>query len=185
MTDEARIARLTEIARRVWPDAEIEADKRQVLVETSSEWGDAVTIKHPRALDALEAALLVLADQGRMDDPSPIEAAQRVRRPLMLMPGFQAEPRYYGGSPSLEQPVIDAPSEPPRVTATHVQNAADHVAEIKRLRAELDDNEPPAWVENLASEWEARVSHHNEAHMLRAEVHRCAAELRARAKGGP
>jgi hypothetical protein len=63
MTDEERIERLTELARHVWSDAEIEADRNQVHVETSAEWGFALSIKHPRALDALEAALRVLAGE--------------------------------------------------------------------------------------------------------------------------
>jgi len=66
MTDDERIERLTELSRRVWPDAEIEADRNQAHVGTSAEWGFAVSIKHPRALEALEAALLVLAGE-----PSP------------------------------------------------------------------------------------------------------------------
>lgn len=64
MTDEARLARLTELARRVWPDdreiAVEHYEKREVIV-----WGhdgeSHARIDHPRAFDALEAALLVLS----------------------------------------------------------------------------------------------------------------------------
>lgn len=65
MTDDERIQRLTELARRVWPDqgagvswdpfydvAKVINDRRTILFEMQS----------PRAFDALEAALLVLAD---------------------------------------------------------------------------------------------------------------------------
>lgn len=61
MTDEARIARMTKLAGRVWSDAEVRGGTSRALVETVSEWGNAIDIQHPRALEALEAALLVLA----------------------------------------------------------------------------------------------------------------------------
>lgn len=74
MTDEARLARLTELARRVWPELE------RPHVWAPTEVGTAIpgcalddegleyihVHPHPRALDALEAALLVLADEERV-----------------------------------------------------------------------------------------------------------------------
>ena len=67
MSDDDRIAKLTELAKKVWPDAEVDADAKgaQAFVGTSAEWGFAVKIAHPRALDALEAALLVLSGEGK------------------------------------------------------------------------------------------------------------------------
>lgn len=69
MTDDARIARLTELARKMWPDAVIDASdpvnvKVHGAVERSggrAEWIERIYIGHPRALDALEAALRELA----------------------------------------------------------------------------------------------------------------------------
>ena len=68
MTDDARIARLTKLARKVWQVP----SSTPVVVEqpfsTSAEvWiGNDCVLRvsdHPRALDALEAALCVLADE--------------------------------------------------------------------------------------------------------------------------
>lgn len=70
MTDEARIARLTELARRVWPEAVagFTSDSSNysvptAYVESTRNGSTEISIDHPRALDALEAALLVLADE--------------------------------------------------------------------------------------------------------------------------
>lgn len=66
VTDEARIARLTELARRVWPD-ERSAEIRQPVGKAMCFGGSGYQLvgigSHPRALDALEAALLVLAGE--------------------------------------------------------------------------------------------------------------------------
>lgn len=58
-----RIARLTELARRVWPQADVErfGDGTMVIVRSAP----MLACDHPRALDALEAALLVLAGEDR------------------------------------------------------------------------------------------------------------------------
>lgn len=73
MTDEARIARLTELARRVWP-GEV-ADNIPAVQQEAGHWvevyGRRVSVlmsvrSSSRALDALEAALLVLADEERV-----------------------------------------------------------------------------------------------------------------------
>lgn len=69
MSDDERIQRLTELARRVWPDQhplELEAmpqwQSAAVRMEANGELLLLVE-NHPRAFDALEAALLVLADE--------------------------------------------------------------------------------------------------------------------------
>jgi hypothetical protein len=71
VTDEARLERLTELARRVWPDEagmriEYDPDSRDgtnICVHDGYSYTLA-ELRHPRALDALEAALLVLAREG-------------------------------------------------------------------------------------------------------------------------
>jgi hypothetical protein len=72
MTDDARLQRLTELARKVWPDGEADArasaDPNEcaacVVLHPDGEWQQALAImQHPRALDALEAALCVLAGE--------------------------------------------------------------------------------------------------------------------------
>ena len=75
MSDDERIARLIELARRVWPDAAkggiaYDADNNfkpgeVTLAAHQPEWTPLVTLycNHPRALDALEKALLVLAGE--------------------------------------------------------------------------------------------------------------------------
>lgn len=68
MSDNDRIARLTELARRVWPDASIPVDVTHTQTSARVEIDDPrasgpiplAFLCHPRALDALEAALLVL-----------------------------------------------------------------------------------------------------------------------------
>ena len=69
MTDEARIAKLTELARRVWPDVHsvYEHDGYIDAGAIAMQGGYRLHLRigpHPRALDALEAALLVLAGEG-------------------------------------------------------------------------------------------------------------------------
>jgi len=67
MTDEARIERLTQLARRVWPsqDATVRWDP---MYDVAAVINDRSTIllelQHPRALDMLEAALLVGAGEA-------------------------------------------------------------------------------------------------------------------------
>lgn len=69
MSDDERIARCTELARRVWPEASVEFSCRMWCVDAPNNAHDAVVEMlavhdHPRALDALEAALLVLAGEA-------------------------------------------------------------------------------------------------------------------------
>lgn len=67
MSDAERIASMTELARRVWPGPEpavqVAISRNEASVEQPGheDSGPLATIIHPRALDALEAALLVLA----------------------------------------------------------------------------------------------------------------------------
>ncbi len=64
MTDEARIQRLTELARRVWRDrgAFVSWDAFYDTAKVVNDRGTILAkIVSPQALDALEAALLVLA----------------------------------------------------------------------------------------------------------------------------
>jgi len=68
MTDDARIARLTLLARRVWPDTRVIAWPEHIYVEDETPVQRASVFGHPRALDALEAALLVLAGESAADD---------------------------------------------------------------------------------------------------------------------
>lgn len=82
MTDEARIARLTDLARSVWPfyDVSVDADDdgSAAYVNNEPDAPPFIEICHPRALDALEAALLVLADEARI----PLTADQVTRDAL-------------------------------------------------------------------------------------------------------
>ncbi len=67
MTDDERIAKLTELAKKVWPDAE--AYKHDGMIDVGFMRGVIyllqIRIWHPRAADALEAALLVLSGEGK------------------------------------------------------------------------------------------------------------------------
>ncbi len=154
MTDEARIARLTAMARRVWPD-EV-AERVTPIVHDPGHYaqlrgrriGMLVAIHgHPRALDALEAALLVLADP---------EAKTTTRE-------------------SFGEAVAQA-------AAKLAQSSPDLDAKLREIV-----REPPAWVEQLAGEWEREADKiagvpgvpRGEEPVFR----HCAAELRERAKG--
>lgn len=152
MSDEERLKQLTELAQRVWPD--LEKPKVDAIDESGAfragledDGMDYIHIHpHPRALDALEAALLVLA------------------------------------------------GERPTVNEWAARLAADSVAageaEYGRPHA------PPAWVEQLAQEWEARAKKQTRetakkfgpaasamGPVLEALVSGMATELRERARG--
>lgn len=86
MSEQARLARLTELAREAWStlqDVRVYADWRG---HASVTYPDSPVTRqrlisfeaHPRALDALEAALLVLADEARI----PLTADQVTRDAL-------------------------------------------------------------------------------------------------------
>lgn len=65
MTDEGRLKKLTELAERVWPGRElfIEDDGAAAVRDAKFMAPLMMVVDHPRALDALEAALSVLAGQ--------------------------------------------------------------------------------------------------------------------------
>lgn len=88
MTDDERIARLTDLARKVWKfsgDLRVHVDETSAWV--SEDPSDAplldVTYLPPRALDALEAALLMLAE--------PEEPIGRGPETLRLRIGYERE----------------------------------------------------------------------------------------------
>jgi len=74
MSDDERLARLTELARRLVHGASIQYGDTNIAGDPSFEVfdvADDIVLRipaHPRALDALEAALLVLADDVAVDD---------------------------------------------------------------------------------------------------------------------
>jgi hypothetical protein len=166
MTDEQRLARLTELARRVWPEASVEFSCRMWCVDAPNNAHDAVVEMlavhdHPRALDALETCLLVLADEERV----PLTADQVTRDALEnCRRGREALLRRLQGTPVRS----DGPDGDPVV---------------RRLRNQF--REARAAMEVLASEWEAQADEHAQepqiyphSHLLRS----CARELRARLK---
>lgn len=68
MSDDARLQRLTVLARKVWPDfgpltVELRHSGATVQIHNENQF-QAVIFDHPRALDALEAALLVLSGES-------------------------------------------------------------------------------------------------------------------------
>lgn len=69
MSDEERLVRLTEMARQVWPEVHsvYEHDGYLDAGALAMQGGYRLLMRiapHPRALDALEAALLVLSGEG-------------------------------------------------------------------------------------------------------------------------
>jgi hypothetical protein len=81
MSDEERLARLTELALQVWPSGIVEHGEADADYGPSfSVWvpdphrkilgigHEALSIIHPRALDALEAALLVMTSDTPVVD---------------------------------------------------------------------------------------------------------------------
>ena len=144
MSDDDRIERLTQLARRMWPDrpyVEVRSGIGFAEVRDGPRdggWIDSLLrVDHGNALDALEAALLVL-DGAR------------------VVPDGALRDAYCRG-------VVDALEE------------------------------SPAWVEQLAAQWErealepppetVRTAH--PPYLLRVALQECAKELRARAKGSP
>jgi hypothetical protein len=91
--DDARIGRLTALARKAWPDEDAQIgnpkgkdpEKAGVFV-ASSEWTLLGVAAHPRALDALEAALLVLAGvDGLLSPLRAVKAQEQLERIRALM----------------------------------------------------------------------------------------------------
>lgn len=149
-SDDERLQRLTELARRV---CEMEPTIEVVGPQAAIVWdGPFVLIDiggHPHALDALEAALLVLTG----------DVTIRGVRGAVLVPMLP----------------IDRDAEC-IVDGLVAQSQAG-----QRMRL------VPAWVEQLASEWDMNASM-SDCSLAGTAVSdcllRCAAELRRRAKGG-
>lgn len=77
MSDDERLKRLTELARRMWPHAHVATSGRPDFAavdvfdaEGHYRWSP-MAIHHPRALAALEAALRVLAESTSAGGESP------------------------------------------------------------------------------------------------------------------
>lgn len=178
MTDEARIARLTELARRVWPDAAAAmVDGVASVVEIPGYYECLYIARHPCALDALEAALLVLADEERvplterrvLEDR--IAALERDRATLL---------RRYQEEQAKVAILDDA---------------------FRTASAALNEAEAATWAEQLAKAWDERAAEHEAASQRAHDANKdhhgayqagvatgrtaCARELRERAKGEP
>lgn len=160
--DEARIGKLTELARRVWPrDREIAVCQDGAEAEVLGHDCDSlIRIEHPRALDALEAALLVLA--GEPADFDELLARSSVGQGLRAL------------------------REDPEAELARVEE--ELTPEVMEILRRAND-EPPAWVEQLAAKWEAAADAHSPLGAPPYPVDRmrrdCARELRERAKGEP
>ncbi len=148
-----RIARLTELARKVWSEATANLHHGTSRARplgygvnaTGKLESDGAVVWHrgdiARAYDALEAALLVLSGEGK----------------VLTREAFHEA----------------------------VNLAAELIAERRRQSmAELEKTFVPAWVEELASEWDMSGYGRRDAHAEdEAQVYfGCAAELRERAK---
>jgi hypothetical protein len=115
MSDDERITRLAELARRVWPDkprlaVKLHADSASATVQDGPKdggWIDSLLLveDHPRALDMLEAALLVgagdaplvAAGQGAMSklaEPAWVEPLAAAWEAESLRLGDRYEQRY-------------------------------------------------------------------------------------------
>ena len=158
MSDDERIARLTELARRVpvWCDwqVEVSGDEHQAYVTAIGEGErEVVSIQHApagRALDALEAALLVLSGE-------PMQASE-----ADIAAGVAAMERAYrhGGG-----------------TDEALARAAIEAARERRLPLELAPAEPqpdaPTDIAALPDYWDERRRRQG-----KPDLSRCAAELR-------
>jgi hypothetical protein len=78
--EQTRIERLTELARKVWPDRNVSVQVGDshneigagVIADADEDWAQLVIVdSHPCALDALEAALLALA--GELVGPTDLD----------------------------------------------------------------------------------------------------------------
>lgn len=93
-THEQRIARLTELARKVWPGRDVMVSQgfgdedelvgASVTVDPLGEWEQVLACGHPLALDALEAALCVLASEPPQ---WAVELSERLRAEALRMEG--------------------------------------------------------------------------------------------------
>lgn len=184
MTDEARIARLTELARRVWPDALVSSEGLpdyagvHIYDAAGQARGMRVSINnHPHALDALEAALLVLAGD---DEPLSKEQAKDA-----WSEGFEAARRLFAPQP------VEPSDDLERGCIESMKHNAQRMREQcrrERKRAEAAEAKL-ARLEQLASEWERDAPKFTGPQDVRdvAEyaLQQCARELRACVKGEP
>jgi hypothetical protein len=162
--DPDRLARLTELACSVWPGSRVTyqtawvrpGSYASVVSPDGDEW---LACEHARPLDALEAALLVLAGELETGDADAAFKALIDRSSL--------------GTDEVKQACARTPPE-----------VVDEI--LRRLKALA---KVPAWAEELAQRWDAQAGHpsalqHNRKAAARHIWRQCAAELRARAKGG-
>ena len=181
MTDNERIARLTELARRKYgPKALIIV--REESVSVASDFGDEGTgteqlfIRGPHCLDALEAALLVLAGEGRFVSDEQMERAANI-----VATAVEAHERHR----DLDMDEVE-----------HLLVELDITPEVLRsptawreMLRQYVARETSAWVEQLAAEWERNAAVLNAEdglyqHGGAARLRGAARQLRERAKGG-
>ncbi len=157
VSEDERIARLTELARRVWTQRRnvrvtASEDAAFVMADVGSQSYPVISIPHPRALDALEVALLVLAD----------EVEFRRKMPPREITAFGPTAIEYADGGTLHIVADDTPAWVEKLAKEWDKTADDlHVMADKDLR-------------------------HEPEHRARAESYaECAAELHERAKGQP
>ena len=183
MSNEERLARLTELARRVpgWKDAVVEYGRHVITVwGQGSEPGEQtllLTIRHaPSALDALEAALCVLAGDALAEDMLRSLQSWWERHAVALRMTSRSVHHALGVA-------ISALEQGKPFPTMQVLTGADAA-------------EPPAWVDELATKWEQWAedaqfvaddpvtgSFGQRSRVAASSLRECAAELRARAKG--
>jgi phospholipase C len=170
VSDDERIERLTQLARRVpeWASWRIEVfgDEHTAYVTAIGEGErEVVAIQHApsaRALDALEAALLVLAGD------TPLVAAGQGAMSVLATPILPVDE-----IADREVAALQAEGERRR---QEVRKACEGVMGMQLSAL--------AWVDQLAAEWEASAPDAGEYPIARRLLNDCAAELRERAKGG-
>jgi hypothetical protein len=186
VTDDARTDRLTELARKVWSgafveltDLNYEGTERCYRVLRPSNIGNLIVVEieqHPRALDALEAALYALADELQ---PSPVLPAAIPRSQEWL-----CEPTARDLQWALEAHYLcDAPD---------AEGVAHALAAYRSEFTRCDTSgEPPTWATELAAEWVQRAEREHERRgnmgttVGVALAHEYAHELLAAAQGEP
>lgn len=180
MSDDERLAQLTKLARKAYRNAGLTAAEHEIHdghmgYEVLGDVEDGLMVfvwSHPRALDALEAALLVLAGEDRHRSTTEYaqamtERAERAEAELLIA-------RSSLGTPDV-QAVID-------------QADADLTDEVMRRIAEIN-SKPPAWVEAIASRMESQAAdfeatERDVGRLLAQQFRAYAAEMRARSTEG-
>lgn len=177
MSDDERIARLTELARRVYgPHASVHLRTweggAEVWVERSWDEAPCLSAEHPRALDALEAALPVMAEEGLPHASTDMLASLQTwwaQHALALRCTSRSVHRAIGVALAALERGLPFPTM--QVLADVPDDEAAHASES-------------AWVEQLAADMDKRADRlegervYGKAYALRE----CAAELRARVK---